>query len=124
MCGSTPASISSAAIWWAAGVVFSYMNRPVSVTRPTYSAFAISGVISASSSLAIRHTISAVDDADRADEVHGAEARVVVMVVDVEDVQAVGLEEVDRHAVDVAAVEEDDRALRDVLRRRAITSPS
>ena len=40
------------------------MNRPVSVTSPTYRAFAISGVISASSSFASRHTISAVDDAD------------------------------------------------------------
>ena len=39
------------------------MKRPVSVTRPTYSALAISGVISASSSFAIRHTISAVQDA-------------------------------------------------------------
>ena len=64
MCGSTPAAISSAAISCATGVVFSYMNRPVSVTSPTYRAFAISGVISASSSFASRHTISAVDDAD------------------------------------------------------------
>jgi hypothetical protein len=42
-----------------------------------------------------------------------------VVVVDVEDVEAVGLQEVDRHAVDVAAVEEDDRALGHVLRRSA-----
>jgi hypothetical protein len=42
-----------------------------------------------------------------------------VVVVDVEDVQAGGLEEVHRHAVDVAAVEEDDRALGHVLGRCA-----
>ena len=39
-----PASISSAAISCARGEVFSYMKRPVSVIRPTYSASAISGV--------------------------------------------------------------------------------
>ena len=36
-------------------------------------------------------------------------------MVDVQDVEAVLPEEVDRHAVDVAAVEEHDRALRDVV---------
>jgi hypothetical protein len=42
-----------------------------------------------------------------------------VVVVDVEDVEPVGLEEVHRHAVDVPAVEEHDRPLRDVVGRRA-----
>jgi hypothetical protein len=41
-----------------------------------------------------------------------------VVVVDVEDVEPGGLEEVDRHPVDVPAVEEDDRALGNVVRRR------
>jgi len=57
-----------------------------------------------------------VDDLRRAggvdlDQVDVAEERVVVMVVDVDLEVAVLAEEVDRHAVDVAAVEEDDRAV-------------
>ena len=77
------------------------------------------GVISAPSSLARCQTISAVHEALRDHQVDRAEARVVVVVVDVEDVQPVGLEEVDRHAVDVAAVEEDDRPLGHVVGRGA-----
>ena len=51
------------------------------------------------------------------DQVDVAEAGVVVVVVDVDDeVAAVG-EEVDRHAVDVAAVEEDHGAVGHVGRR-------
>ena len=44
LCTSTPASISAAAIWCARGPVFSYMNRPVSVISPTYSASATAPV--------------------------------------------------------------------------------
>ena len=55
--------------------------------------------------------ISAVQEASPDDEVRRAEARVVVVMVDVEDVGVVALEEVDRHAIDVPAVEEHDRAL-------------
>jgi hypothetical protein len=55
----------------------------------------------------------------RAHQVHRAEARVVVVMVDVEDVEALDLQEVHRHPVDVAAVEEDDRALGHVGRRLA-----
>ncbi len=36
------------------------------------------------------------------------------MVVDVQDAGAIALEEVDRHAIDVSAVEEDERAIDDV----------
>ena len=43
-----------------------------------------------------------------------AEQRVVVVVVDVEDRRAVALQELDGHPVDVAAVEEDERAVDDV----------
>ena len=46
-----------------------------------------------------------------------AEHRVVVVVVEVDDVGALALEEVDRHAVDVPAVEEQERAVLDVGRR-------
>ena len=49
------------------------------------------------------------------DEVRGAEASVVVVVVDVEDVRVVAAEEVDRHPVDVSAVEKDDRSLVGVI---------
>ena len=49
-----------------------------------------------------------------------AEARVVVVVVDVEDVRLLALERADRVAVDVAAVEEDDRALVEVVGQRAL----
>ena len=63
-----------------------------------------------------------VDDLGRAggvdvDQVDVAEAGVVVVVVDVDDVVAALGEEVDRHAVDVAAVEEDDGAVGHVGRR-------
>jgi hypothetical protein len=54
----------------------------------------------------------------RIDQVDGPEAGVVVVVVDVDDVGAVVLEEVDRHPIDVPAVEEHHHALADVLRRR------
>ena len=47
----------------AAGPVFSYMKRPVSVTRPTYSASAIRGVSGTSRPRMRSHTISAVHDA-------------------------------------------------------------
>ena len=53
------------------------------------------------------------------DQVHVAEARVVVVVVDVHDAHAGAAQELDRHAVDVAAVEEDDQALLEVGRRLA-----
>jgi hypothetical protein len=53
----------------------------------------------------------------RHDVVDRAEQRVVVVVVDVEDVRALALERVGRVAVDVAAVEEHDRALREIGRR-------
>jgi hypothetical protein len=43
-----------------------------------------------------------------------AEAGVVMVVVDVEDVAVVALEHLRRRAVDVAAVQEDDRALAEV----------
>src|SRR6185312_5678707 len=49
-----------------------------------------------------------------------AEARVVVVVVDVEDVRFLALEGAHRVAVDVAAVEEDDRALLEVVGQRAL----
>ena len=60
-----------------------------------------------------------VDDLGRArglgvDHVDGAEAGVVVVVVDVEHPGAVALQELDRHPVDVAAVEEDQGAVDDV----------
>src|SRR4051812_4970767 len=54
------------------------------------------------------------------DVVDRAEARVVVVMVDVEDVGVVALERLDRVAVDVAAVEEDDRALVEVVGRPAL----
>ena len=62
------------------------------------------------------------DDLGRAggvgvDQVDGPEAGVVVVVVDVEQPGAVALQELDRHPVDVAAVEEDERAVDDVGRR-------
>ena len=63
-----------------------------------------------------------VDDLRRAggadlDQVEVAEAGVVVVVVDVDDRVAALGEEIDRHAVDVAAVEEDDGAVGHVGRR-------
>src|SRR5579862_265682 len=62
-CTSAPASTSSAASRSALGVVFVYWKRPVSVTRPTYSGSAISGVSGTSSSPRMSLTISTVDDA-------------------------------------------------------------
>ena len=63
-----------------------------------------------------------VDDLGRAggvdvDQVDVAEAGVVVVVVDVDHVVVAVGEEVDRHPVDVAAVEEDDGAVGHVGRR-------
>jgi hypothetical protein len=52
----------------------------------------------------------------RVDEVDRAEARVVVVVVDVDDVHAVALEEVDRHPVDIPAVQEHHGALAQIGR--------
>ena len=60
---STPPAISSAAISCARGPVFSYMKRPVSVTRPTYSASPIAVVTGTPSPCIRSHTISAVHDA-------------------------------------------------------------
>ncbi len=62
------------------------------------------------------------DDLGRAggldlDQVEVAEAGVVVVVVDVDHEVAAGAEELDRHAVDVAAVEEDDGPVGHVRRR-------
>ena len=71
-------------------------------------------MIRRSSSFASRQTISAVHEASVSTRLTVAEQRVVVVVVDVEDVGAVALEEVDRHAVDVSAVEEDEGAVVDV----------
>ena len=45
MAGSTPDSISSAAMRWTSAVVAEYMNRPLSVTIPVYSASATALVI-------------------------------------------------------------------------------
>ena len=71
-------------------------------------------MISAPTSFARRQTISAVDEASDVDVVDPAEQRVVVVVVEVDDVRALALEEVDRHAVDVPAVEEEERSVLDV----------
>src|SRR3982750_2982362 len=89
--------MSSAAITWARVPVFSYMNLPVSVTRPTYSASAISCVGSTLNPRMRSHTISAV-----------------------QEVHAVALDPLPRVAVDVAAVQEDRRTLLDVVRRLAL----
>src|SRR5437763_10998121 len=51
------------------------------------------------------------------DQVHVAEPRVVVVVVDVDDPDTVGFQELDRHPVHVPAVEEDDQPLLEVVRR-------
>ena len=95
--------------------VFSYMNLPVSVTRPTYSASAISGVGSTPSARMRSHTISAVHDASGTTWSIVAEARVVVVVVDVDDRQVGLVADEHRGAVDVAAVQEDDEAVGDVV---------
>ena len=63
-----------------------------------------------------------VDDLRRArrlrhDQVHVPEARVVVVVVDVDYADAVGLQELNRHPVHVPAVKEYDKTLGEVLRR-------
>ena len=47
----------------ARGPVFSYMNLPVSVTSPTYSASAMSTVGATPSAVMRSHTISAVQEA-------------------------------------------------------------
>ena len=78
-----------------------------------------------------QHVGDVVDDLGgagglRRDQVDVAEARVVVVVVDVQLAVAALGEEVDRHAVDVAAVEEDDhpvghvggRLVEDLLERQ------
>ena len=117
---STPASMSSAAITCARTPVFSYMNLPVSVTRPTYSASAISSAGSTPSArIEVPHDLGGARRVlDHV--VDRAEARVVVVVVDVEDVRLLALERAHRVAVDVAAVQEDDRALVEVGGQRAL----
>ena len=80
-----PPAISSAAISCARGPVFSYMKRPVSVTRPTYSASPIACVIGTSSAVhQVPHHLGRARRV-RVDVVDRPEARVVVVVVDVED---------------------------------------
>ena len=113
---STPASISSAASRCAAALVFSYMNRPVSVTSATYNALAISGVISRPEQLRELEDDLGGAGGISVDEVQGAESGVVVVVVDVEDHGVVALQEVHGHAVDVPAVEEDDHPVHHVDR--------
>jgi len=68
------------------------------------------------SSFASSKTISAVQEASVVDQVHGPEARVVVVMVDVQDLRAVAAQEAHGHAVDVAAVQEDEHAVDDVGR--------
>jgi D-alanyl-D-alanine dipeptidase len=89
------------------------MKRPVSVIRPMYSASATAGVGRDAEPV---HQIP--DDLGRAggvgdDVVERAEAGVVVVVVDVQQVRAVA-QHARGVAVDVAAVEEHDGALGDV----------
>ena len=86
---------------------------------PTYSA---SAVVSDGVDLEPVHQVP--HDLGRArslgdDEVDGPEPGVVVVVVDVEDVGAGPLEGLGRVAIEAAAVEEHDRALVEVRRRRA-----
>ena len=59
----------------------------------------------------------------RLDEVDGAEAGVVVMVVDVQDVDLRATHEVDGHPVDVAAIEEHDDPLDQIRRRHRLHVP-
>ena len=96
----------------AAGPVFSYMKRPVSVTRPTYSASAICGVSATSSARMRSHTISAVHDASATTWLivpkcvlswWWSRLRIGASPI------SIGV------AVEVAAVQEDDRALGDVV---------
>ena len=79
---------ASAASRNAAGVVFAYWNRPVSVTRPVYSASAIEGVRATRSSEKTSASTSAVDDASATTRFAVPKPRVVVMVVDVDDHRA------------------------------------
>ena len=115
---STPASISSAAMRCVVGLVFSYMNRPVSVTSadverardlrassPRRGSFASSKRISAvhEASVSTRFTVP-----KRVLSWWWSMFRILALVA---------VQEVDRHAVDVAAVEEDQHAVDDVGRR-------
>ena len=110
-----PASISSAAIWCARGVVFSYMNRPVSVISPTYSASAISGVGDNASACIRSHTISAVHEASGTTWLI-VPKRVLSWWWSMFSRCAPSRSTLGRVAVDVAAVEEHDRPRRDVRR--------
>ena len=113
-----PAAISSAAISCARGPVFSYMKRPVSVTRPTYSASPIGSVIGTSSPCIRSHTISAVHDACGSTWLI-VPKRVLSWWWSMLRISAVGLalERLGRRALDVAAVQEDQRALAEVRGR-------
>ena len=98
--------------------MFSYWNLPVSVTSADVQRLGDLG-----RQLDAEVLVQVPDDLGRAggavhDEVRGAEARVVVVVVDVHDVRVVAPQEADRHPVEVAAVEEHDRALLGVRRQR------
>ena len=81
---SAPASTRRAAMRSESALVVRYWKRPVSVTRPTYSASAICGVSSAPSRSKTDTRISAVDDACAVDQVGAAEPGVVVVMVDVD----------------------------------------
>ena len=115
---SSPPAISSAAISCARGPVFSYMKRPgvgdqadverLADRRRDRHAEAVHQV---------PHHLGRARGV-RVDVVDRPEARVVVVVVDVDDQRAVvALEHLGRGAVDVAAVQEDQRALGEVRGR-------
>ena len=114
---STPASISSAAIRCAPASVFSYMNLPVSVTRPDVERRGDLRRQRDPEPLGDLETISRRARGLGVDEVHGPEPGVVVVMVDVQHRAPSRLQEVDRHAVDVSAVEEDEHAVDDVRGR-------
>src|SRR6266550_2345460 len=104
---SAPASTSSAASRKDFGVVFVYWKRPVSVTSAMYNGSAISGVSSTPSASNTSRSTSPVDD-----EVDGAEAAVVVVVVDVDDeLRPIDRSRVRPHPVGLRAVDRDERAL-------------
>ena len=111
-CTSAPASIRSAARRSAFGVVFAYLKAPtVSVTSAVYSGSAMSGVIDTRARGEVAENLAGRGRL-RDDEVDVAEARVVVVMVDVED---------ERHAVEdlrigpeptlVRAVDRDENPL-------------
>ena len=94
------------------------MKRPVSVISPMYSASAIAGVgLHAEPVHQVPHDLRRAGRVGH-DVVERAEARVVVVVVDVQQVRAVA-QHARGVAVDVAAVEEHDGALGDVGGRLA-----